>query len=456
MIRIIHAELVIIVGLCLIIEQLFSIQTQSFSSLSTFLSLHRCNKLEMTPSDSKHTLLLDNWAMIRPGSNVSALYMWFTLWILNIYISSSLLSYIQYLIAICVLIIWIIIIVYGSDELLHAVHLRRTQTSSFGDKLLSFLSQSMMTFLMIPHFGIAFRLLTYKWRKLPDFYILGEAKCGTTTLSRLLDQLGCQGAFSMLNHFVSQNKESLYWIGYHSSFLTTPKYYSMCFPLKIFHDATVKVYDATVDCLWFAFIHKRIHKVTSHAKMIILVRNPIHRTKSHLQFILHEAEELQPIFVQKIALHQDMTQVIRWYYDNDEMVRTYLDAQEQVGVEESVPHYVPMMLELPMIHRSMYYRNIKRLLKTFDREQILVVDVEELNANMCATLAKICDFIDLDVDQTDLVRFCDEKKHTTPCHNKSIKQVEITEKERNELYQIFEPQNEKLFEWLGKDLGWNV
>eukprot|EP01083_Nonionella_stella_P073080 197366_1 len=190
MIRIIHAELVIIVGLCLIIEQLFSIQTQSFSSLSTFLSLHRCNKLEMTPSDSKHTLLLDNWAMIRPGSNVSALYMWFTLWILNIYISSSLLSYVQYLLALCLLIIWIIIITYGCDACLHAANACRTPTNSFQNKLLSFIGPNMLTFLIIPHFELAFRLLTYKWRKQPDFYILGEAKCGSTTLARLLDQLG--------------------------------------------------------------------------------------------------------------------------------------------------------------------------------------------------------------------------------------------------------------------------
>eukprot|EP01083_Nonionella_stella_P141097 434100_1 len=206
----------------------------------------------------------------------------------------------------------------------------------------------------------------------------------------------------------------------------------MCFPLKMFHDATVKVYDATPCGLWCPFIHKRIYKVTPQAKMIILLRNPIHRTKSHMQFLLHEAEGVRPMFIQKMAhqdmtqviqwyydndemvqryldaqekvgveesvphyvpmllglplIHQDMTQVIQWYYVNDEMVQRYLDAQEKVGVEESVPHYVPMLLGLPLIHRSLYFKNIKRILKTFDREQILVIHLEELNTNMCGNI----------------------------------------------------------------------
>eukprot|EP01083_Nonionella_stella_P141096 434099_1 len=159
----------------------------------------------------------------------------------------------------------------------------------------------------------------------------------------------------------------------------------MCFPLKMFHDATVKVYDATPCGLWCPFIHKRIYKVTPQAKMIILLRNPIHRTKSDLQYRLHAAEGVRPFFVQKMT-HQDMTQAIQWYYVNDEMMQRYLDAQEKVGVEESVPHYVPMLLDLPLIHRGLYYKNIKRILKTFDREQILVIHLEELNTNMCGNI----------------------------------------------------------------------
>ena len=37
-------------------------------------------------------------------------------------------------------------------------------------------------------YHLLFRFITHKLRKYPDFYILGEQKCGTTTLSRYLTE----------------------------------------------------------------------------------------------------------------------------------------------------------------------------------------------------------------------------------------------------------------------------
>ena len=137
---------------------------------------------------------------------------------------------------------------------------------------------------------------------------------------------------------------------------------------------------------------------------------------------------------------------------NKDIVNKYMDELEKLSINAKIPHYVGMLEYLAVIQRSMYYSNIQRLLKVFDRKQLLFIHIEDLNTNLYHTLIKICKFIEYDVDKGMLKKICDEKnRHQT---NKAFIQINVTEKEKMELYEIFKDENEKLFKFLGRDLGW--
>ena len=59
--------------------------------------------------------------------------------------------------------------------------------------------------------GIVWRVLTAPLRTLPDVYVLGEVRCGTTSLASMLrERLGMIGPFSPWDHPLANNKESFF------------------------------------------------------------------------------------------------------------------------------------------------------------------------------------------------------------------------------------------------------
>ena len=80
---------------------------------------------------------------------------------------------------------------------------------------------------------IAWRLATARLRCTPRLYILGEVRCGTTTLASLLRaRLGLHGPFTPWDHPLANEKESFFFSGHYFG-LVSPRMYSMCFPLRL-------------------------------------------------------------------------------------------------------------------------------------------------------------------------------------------------------------------------------
>ena len=69
-------------------------------------------------------------------------------------------------------------------------------------------------------FGMLWRLLTAPLRCLPDVYVLGEVRCGTTTVASLLrDELGMAGPFTPWVHPLANEKESFFLVGHYWGFV---------------------------------------------------------------------------------------------------------------------------------------------------------------------------------------------------------------------------------------------
>lgn len=80
---------------------------------------------------------------------------------------------------------------------------------------------------------IMFRYATARFRVLPDIIVLGEVRCGTTTLCQHLSSIqGCDPPFCLWKHPELDHKETFYFVGHYLG-RVSPAGYRMCFPLAI-------------------------------------------------------------------------------------------------------------------------------------------------------------------------------------------------------------------------------
>ncbi|CAJ1929069.1 unnamed protein product [Cylindrotheca closterium] len=88
---------------------------------------------------------------------------------------------------------------------------------------------------MLRPLEIIFRYVTSSWRVLPDIIVLGEVRCGTTSLCQHLadfELVECHTPFCLWAHPELDNKETFFFVGHYLG-IVTPRHYRMCFPLKI-------------------------------------------------------------------------------------------------------------------------------------------------------------------------------------------------------------------------------
>jgi hypothetical protein len=135
---------------------------------------------------------------------------------------------------------------------------------------------------------IFFRFVTAKFRVLPDIIVLGEVRCGTTTLCHHLSHSipGCHAPFCLWKHPELDKKETFYFVGHYLGFVN-PHYYSMCFPLKItkwFHETILRksffTFDGCSQYLTSPTAPYLIAKAYSAANqrppiLVVSVRNPV-------------------------------------------------------------------------------------------------------------------------------------------------------------------------------------
>jgi hypothetical protein len=137
---------------------------------------------------------------------------------------------------------------------------------------------SMMQF--IRPLELVWRFCTATLRCTPDFYILGEVRTGTTTLSAHCKRLGCIGPFAPWIHPLASEKESFYFCGHYWGYVN-PSMYRMCFPLKItkwFYTQVLGrpfiVFDGCASYLNTPWCAALIRKATPDAKLIVCLREP--------------------------------------------------------------------------------------------------------------------------------------------------------------------------------------
>ena len=259
---------------------------------------------------------------------------------------------------------------------------------------------------------------TARVRPLPDFLILGAQKAGTTALYAYLRRhpsvLG--PAWKEVSFFDRHWTRGVAW-------------YRGQFPNVLRVGAArrrgvVRVGEASPSYLFHPLAPERVRATVPDVRLVVLLRNPVDRAFSQYQHEVALGRESLP-FEQALE-HEDRRtagEVERMladprYFSSEWWTHTYRA-------------------------RGLYAEQLERWLAVFPRRQLLVVATEEMAAAPAATYGRVLEFLgaaphDLGSYPRVFSREYDAMRPAT----------------RRSLAKLYAGPNERLYELLGRDLGW--
>jgi hypothetical protein len=298
--------------------------------------------------------------------------------------------------------------------------------------------------------GLAVVLNRISLRAKPAFLIIGAQKCGTSALHTHLAKHpqivpGCQKEI----HFFDQ--EAHYQKG--------AIWYHLHFPsLEGLNPGTI-AFEATPHYLYAPGTAERIHRYDPHMQLIVLLRNPIERAYSawNMFYRLFHSREVAAVLKAITRTGQANDVVLARLFSQinpqtqADLVNLFLSdgfdsfdtavrqeiAQITTGNAPFYPDYV---------QRGLYYEQLYRYFNTFDHQQILVLDSQELRSQPADVLAGITRFLDLpdhDWRRVDLTS------------GRSRYDQSMSRETRELLADFYRPHNQRLYDLLGRHFGWD-
>ena len=252
---------------------------------------------------------------------------------------------------------------------------------------------------------------------LPDFFIIGAKKCGTTFLYHLLTQHPHveHAASKEMHFFDALFDEGIEW-------------YRRCFPTPRWKDGRRTITGEATPLMAHRRAPKRMAKVIPQARLIALLRNPVDRAYSDFQQVVSKGRE----------------------------TRTF---DEAIGVEKLRPldkegntseHEGRISLDdnSEYLTRSIYVDQLVRWSRFFGDEQMLVLKSEDFFERPADTLKLVLDFLNLPEWEPRAREVNPDKR------NKGGYEQKMNPATRRRLEEYFEPHNRRLYEYLGVDFGW--
>ncbi len=256
----------------------------------------------------------------------------------------------------------------------------------------------------------------------PDFYIIGVEKGGTSSLYRYLIQ----------HPFVhpAVTKE----INYFNKFYHRGNnWYRVGFPFK-FHKFIVKKFtgknfvtgEASVRYFDYPHTPQRIKKITPNAKFILLLRNPIERAFSEHAMTTRAGYE-------SLSFEDAI---------KDEKERTENEYEKMLTNEN---YFHETYFRHAYLKRGIYLNSLEHWMKLYPREQFLILKSEDFFENPSIVYNQVLKFLNLPKWELD------EYKIWRPANKKSKLDLNMQKK----LIDYFKPHNEKLYKFLGTNFNWD-
>lgn len=259
-------------------------------------------------------------------------------------------------------------------------------------------------------------------RLLPDFLIIGTAKSGTTTL---------HGWLSQHPFVVPAVKKEVHFFDY--DFYRGLDWYRAHFPLASARDETERHHgrpfltgEASPTYISHQWAPERIAQVLPDVKLIVAFRNPVDRAYSQFQMSCREGEESES-FGGAVALEEERLR--------DEKARSLTDKRYNSW---------PLGCWSYLL-RSSYAEQVERWFELFPRERFLFLKTDDLDSEPQRTLDRVYEFLGLPGHLNEQL----PRLHTAPEYEP------LPAETRAELVEYFRPRNERLYELLGVDFGWD-
>jgi len=255
----------------------------------------------------------------------------------------------------------------------------------------------------------------------PDFYIIGFAKCGTTSLFEYL--------ISHPNVHPPKGKEIDFFDRLYSRGIN---WYKVGFPFKIqkFFDTVFlrKKFltgEATPRYIEHPHAINRIKEITPNAKFIILLRNPIDRAFSQHNMNVKNDYEINNF---SDALKEEPRRI----------------ANRIEKMSNDVSYYSWNFDLYAYLEHGIYVDKIKRWMEVFPKEQFFIIQSEEFLKNPSKIYNNVLEFLGLaNWEPKEFVLY--KKREYKEKMNSDL---------RNELVEYFKPHNKRLYDFLGKSFDW--
>ena len=255
----------------------------------------------------------------------------------------------------------------------------------------------------------------------PDFLIIGAQKAGTTSLYRYLTQhpeILENNTWKEIRYFdlpENYSKGFGWYLGH--------------FPSK-FEKGNKLTCDASPNYIYFNQIPSQIKEELGSIKMIAVLRKPWDRAYSAWQ-MYHGFANVSNDNLREIA---------------DK--RTFAEAIEQeLNPESNTAQYT-----YDYIDRGKYVEQLENYYNYFDKDNILILNVDEFRTNIDGVLNRVCDFLNIAPFNPETIQEIKQKKHNVG--NYKFPKTPADEEKLNFLKEYYVPFNEKLYELLGERYNW--
>ena len=260
--------------------------------------------------------------------------------------------------------------------------------------------------------------LTSPFRVLPDFFVIGAGRTGTTSLFHYLFQHPSisRSAYDELGFFDVNFHLGLNW--YRSLFPSVITRFFSRRKTKAF-----LTYDVTPSYVRRPWVAKRIHDIFPDTKLIVVLRNPVDKSYSHYYQSAKYGEKRT--FEQ--VVEQEMDDISKW----DDKLKNN--------------NYFATKVENSILARCFYAEQLTEWFNTFSKEQIMIIKSEELASDTEDVMNDVFRFLKLPEFHIPNTKKVNVSKYT-----------KMNAETRRLLIDFFKPYNEKLNKLLERDFGWNM
>lgn len=259
-------------------------------------------------------------------------------------------------------------------------------------------------------------------RALPDFLIIGAAKCGTSGLYRVLSSHPSVAPALMkeVHYFDVPERYRRGELWYRAHFPTRRRMAAM----RKTRDRDVLTGEASPAYIFYPNVAARVAELIPDVKLVVMLRNPVDRAYSHYYHIYRPHKEILS-FPEALDAEEDRIG----------------DALEKM--EEDPDFWSPPLARYAYKAGGRYAEQLARWFRFFPRDRFFIVRSEDYYQAPQAVYDEVLEFLGL--SRFEPGRF---RKRIYPGYPK------IDSCTHTRLERYFRPHNRRLYEMLDRDMEW--